>query len=540
LVKRVARLEEAELKCQALERNLEGACACAANIIETVPEPLVLLDDELRIVLANGNFYRNFKVTPDGARGHLILELGKEWSIPELRCFLLEIVAGKMEGVDFQIEQALPDGSRRMLVLTAHKMRASLNESRILLFVQDVTEQVLARKELMEQRQQLWKLEKETLELKAANQELQRQVLEHTRAEEALRDSEEKIRMMFESATDGVVTTDLNGVITEVNERALKMHGFRYRSEIIGKSLTSLVADRDRERARMNVQKALEDGMAGEIVYDLLRADGSEFPGEISGRLLRDTAGNAAGFIAIERDVSERKRMEEQLIVTDRLASVGELASGLAHELNNPLTSVIGFSQLLLGQDIADDIRRDLEVVHAEAQRCASVVKNLLTFARKHPQSRQPLYINGIIEKVLEMRSYEHKVNNIQVVIHLSSDLPGIVGDYFQLQQVFLNIVINAEYFMVEAHRQGTLTVVSELAGNKVRIDFIDDGPGISRENLGHVFDPFFTTKEVGKGTGLGLSICHGIVTEHGGRISVESQLGKGATFVVELPASDR
>jgi signal transduction histidine kinase len=140
---------------------------------------------------------------------------------------------------------------------------------------------------------------------------------------------------------------------------------------------------------------------------------------------------------------------------------------------------------------------------------------------------------------VLELRAYEEKVNNIRVNTRFAADLPQVTADYFQLQQVFLNIIINAEYFMIEAHNKGTLTVTTERLGDIIRASLADDGPGILAENLGHLFDPFFTTKEVGRGTGLGLSICHGIITEHGGQIYAESELGKGVTFIVELPVSD-
>jgi signal transduction histidine kinase len=225
-------------------------------------------------------------------------------------------------------------------------------------------------------------------------------------------------------------------------------------------------------------------------------------------------------------------------MVTDRLASIGELASGVAHELNNPLTSVIGFSELLLGKDVPDDVKEDLRTINKEAQRTASIVRNLLTFARKHPEKKQLVDINNMIQKVLELRAYEQKVSNIQVNTQFAPGLPEIMADGFQLQQVFMNIIINAEYFMIEAHGRGILIITTEQVGDIIQASLADDGPGISEENLGHIFDPFFTTKEVGKGTGLGLSICHGIITAHGGRIYAESESGKGATFVVELPIS--
>jgi signal transduction histidine kinase len=225
-------------------------------------------------------------------------------------------------------------------------------------------------------------------------------------------------------------------------------------------------------------------------------------------------------------------------MLTDRLASLGELATGTAHELNNPLTSVIGFSQLLLEKEVPDDIREDLKLINNEAQRAASVTKNLLTFARKHAPVKQSTQINNIIEDVLKLRAYEHEVNSIEVKKQLDPDLPEIMVDYFQMQQVFMNIIINAEYFMTAAHNKGTLTITTKKQNNTVRISIADDGPGIPPENLRRIFDPFFTTKEAGKGTGLGLSICHGIVTEHGGQIYARSQLGKGATIFVELPVN--
>ncbi len=251
-------------------------------------------------------------------------------------------------------------------------------------------------------------------------------------------------------------------------------------------------------------------------------------------RIYRNKVKEPMVLLAIE-DISERREMK-QLIVTDRLASVGELASGIAHELNNPLTAVIGFAQMVLDKDMPDGVRKDIQVVYSEAQRAAEVVKNLLTFAGKHSPEKQLMNINSIIEKVLELRAYEQRVNNIQVNTRFAPDLPGVKADYFQLQQVFLNIIINAEYFMLEAHNRGSLTITTERAGDIIRASFADDGPGIAQENLGHLFDPFFTTKEVGGGTGLGLSICHGIVAEHGGRIYATSGPAEGATFIVELP----
>ena len=233
----------------------------------------------------------------------------------------------------------------------------------------------------------------------------------------------------------------------------------------------------------------------------------------------------------------EREKMQEHLIVQDRLASIGQLVSGIAHEMNNPLTGVIGFSELLMKRtDLPDDAKADLKIVNGEAQRTARVVKGLLIFARKQKTEKESLDINSIIQSVLQLRSYEYKVSNIEVDTQLAPELPQVLGNNGQLQQVFINLIVNAEQAMLEAHNKGTLTIVTERVGDIIKASITDDGPGISPENMKKLFTPFFTTKEVGKGTGLGLSICYGIVTEHGGKIYVESEPGKGTTFVVELP----
>jgi len=186
--------------------------------------------------------------------------------------------------------------------------------------------------------------------------------------------------------------------------------------------------------------------------------------------------------------------------------------------------------------DIPDNIKEDLGIIYSEAQRAAVIVKNLLTFARKHAPVTQLSQVNIVVEDVLRLRTYEEKVNNIEVEKHLALDVPEIMMDPFQIQQVFLNIIVNAEFAMLEAHQRGKLIITTEKVDGMVKITFTDDGPGITEANLKRIFNPFFTTKEVGKGTGLGLSICHGIVTEHGGKIYVRSVKGQGATFVVELP----
>lgn len=241
-------------------------------------------------------------------------------------------------------------------------------------------------------------------------------------------------------------------------------------------------------------------------------------------------------LLAVISDVTEERERRERLYITDRLASVGEMASGVAHELNNPLTSIMGLSGLLVHQDLPDSAKDDLNAINSEAGRCAAIVRNLLAFARKHTLKKEPVQIEKVIKDVLKLRSYEQQGNNIRVETSFPTGIPDVLADYHQMQQVFLNIILNAETAMIDAHGQGLLKISAESHNGTLSLYFQDNGPGIPKENLGLIFNPFFTTKEVGKGTGLGLSIVYGIVTSHGGRIYAKSEYGKGATFIIELP----
>jgi PAS domain S-box-containing protein len=244
--------------------------------------------------------------------------------------------------------------------------------------------------------------------------------------------------------------------------------------------------------------------------------------------------------LIILNDVTEDRLHQQKLYLADRLASVGEMAAGIAHELNNPLGTILLMSELLTEGDIPEQVKGEVMLINKEAKRASSVVKNLLTFSRKREAVKQAIQVNDILEDVLLLRSYEHKINNIEVEKKLGSEIPDILADYSQLQQVFLNIILNAEQAMIEASGKGNLKVYSEHLDEHIRILFSDNGPGIPKENMEHIFDPFFTTKEVGKGTGLGLSICYGIVRSHQGKIHVESELGSGTTFTVEFPVAER
>ena len=364
-------------------------------------------------------------------------------------------------------------------------------------------------------------------------------VTELNRTEETQRQGEKYYRALFDGSVIGMIVLDTESMeVVMANQAAAKILGFHSTEEGAGASPLDLSSLKGRDGSLEVITKELSEKELGTThQFQATTKDGREIWISATGARIMHQ-GKSASLISFT-DTTEQKRHSERLMMTDRLASIGELAAAAAHELNNPLTSVIGFAELLIEKDTPDYIRRDLSMIRDEAKRAINVTDTLLTFAQKHKPVKQPCQINDIIEEVLRLRVHWHRSSGIEVERHLAAHLPQIMVDYFQMQQVFINIVMNAEYFMIQAHNRGTLTVTTTSQNGNVLVSFTDDGPGIPPENLTRIFDPFFTTKEVGKGTGLGLSICHGIVAEHGGQIYAASQLGRGASILIELCIND-
>jgi len=364
-------------------------------------------------------------------------------------------------------------------------------------------------------------------------------IISRKRMEEQLLRERDFNANLIESSPAFFVAISPKGETIMMNGLMLRTLGYT-KAEVTGKDYLKLFVPESEREAVAGIFNRLRN-LDGPITNEnhVRAKDGRELSVEWHGQTVKKSDGSLDYYFGVGIDITERKKMQEQLLLSDRLAAIGELVSGVSHELNNPLTGVIGFSELLLEKDIPENIREDVAVIHHEAERAAEVVKSMLTFARKHTPAKQRMNVNSAVARVLSLRAYEHKVNNIRVITRLSHELPDIIADAFQIQQVFLNVIINAEYFMVEAHNGGILMVTTEKTEKSVRISFSDDGPGIAPENLSRIFDPFFTTKEVGVGTGLGLSISHGIIEEHGGLIQARSRLGEGATFVIDLPLSE-
>jgi CheY-like chemotaxis protein len=251
--------------------------------------------------------------------------------------------------------------------------------------------------------------------------------------------------------------------------------------------------------------------------------------------------------VALVRDVSERRKLDDrsrdlqhQLLQAEKMAALGQTISGVAHELNNPLATILSWAERLAQRPIDDRTKRGLDIILGESERAARIVRNLLTFARKRQTTRAMVDVNQIVRESLALRAYEQRLNNIAVIEAMATGVPPIFADAHQVKQVLLNLVINAEQATLAAHGRGTIVVRTwhDQERRSVVIEVNDDGPGVPEDLQGRIFDPFFTTKEVGKGTGLGLTVAYAIVQEHGGRIWLRSTHGAGASFFVELPVS--
>lgn len=295
------------------------------------------------------------------------------------------------------------------------------------------------------------------------------------------------------------------------------------------------------------IDRLTVDGSVANHLLRLRRCD--QLPIWVEVTAHAEAAGpNALRVEVLVRDVSDRKKLDEetrdiyqQLLQAEKMAALGQTISGVAHELNNPLATILSWSERLALRSTADAaMKRGIEIIHAESERAARIVRNLLTFARKRQTTRAMVDVNKVVRETLALRSYEQRVTNVTIIDALASGLPLIFADGHQLQQVLLNLVINAEQAMLSANGRGVLVVRSwfDLEREAVTLEVNDDGPGVPADLQPRVFDPFFTTKQVGKGTGLGLTVAYAIVQEHGGRIRLESPPGGGASFFVELPVT--
>ena len=292
------------------------------------------------------------------------------------------------------------------------------------------------------------------------------------------------------------------------------------------------------------LERLQRDGTVRDYLLRVRRSDGSPFWVEVTA--LAEPEGPGLAIEALVRDVSERKKLDDQakdvyhqLLQAEKLASLGQTISGVAHELNNPLAAILSWAERMSAKPTEDTTAKGIEAILTQAERAARIVRNLLTFARKRHTTRAMVDLNHVVRETLALRAYEQRVSNVVIIEALAAGLPHVFADPHQVQQVLLNLVINAEQAMLGANGRGTMIVRTwhEPDRDAIVVEVNDDGPGVAEDVQARIFDPFFTTKEVGKGTGLGLTVAYAIVQEHGGRLRVNSRPGQGASFIIELPA---
>ncbi len=367
--------------------------------------------------------------------------------------------------------------------------------------------------------------------------------------EDALRESEERYRSLIARAFYGIYRSTPDGRLLEVNPALVTMLGYESAEELMQIDLAALYADPG-ERARL-----VETAQHGELLPESLelrwlRRDRTPITVRSTAKARYRADGTVEYFEGIVEDVTRRLQQEEMLRRSERMAGLGTTLAGVAHELNNPLTAVIGFAQIMSKTPRDEDDRVGLETIHREAMRAARIVRDLLTFTRKQDGTRvEPIDLNAVVEYILSTRRYALETRGVRCILNLDPSLPPVAGDRSQMEQVLLNLLVNAEHALAatldapvaesgEVSPRGAIGISTERDARGVVLQVSDTGCGISATDLSRIWDPFWTTKPEGEGTGLGLSVVHGIVSAHGGTIDVTSDVGGGTTFTLHLPVA--
>jgi two-component system, NtrC family, sensor kinase len=333
-----------------------------------------------------------------------------------------------------------------------------------------------------------------------------------------------------------ILVLDTAGLISYANRRCYEA-GYR-KDELIGHRLVDWVESSHRTDFEAALQTTANGHQVDNLELRARRADGSLGHFSISLSPMRDEANQVNSVVVVMTDITDAALLQAKLSHAEKMATIGRLVSGVAHEVNNPLAAILGFTDLLLeNPDVPVSAREDLQIILQETQRTKEIVQDLLSFARQRPAQKEPVNVNAVLRQTIKLRSYDFSSHGVQVSEEFDENLGPTLGDAQQLQQVFLNILNNAYDAIQESGNHGRIRIRTRRAEDDIEVAFIDNGTGVTDPE--RIFDPFFTTKQAGKGTGLGLSICYGIVRAHGGEILCwNNDAEVGSTFVVRLPAA--
>ncbi|MGB0034614.1 MAG: PAS domain S-box protein [Candidatus Acidiferrales bacterium] len=335
-----------------------------------------------------------------------------------------------------------------------------------------------------------------------------------------------------------ILVLDTAGLVSYANRRCFES-GYR-EQDLLGQPLVKMIPQARRPLLAEALERTLQGAALDNLEVPLVRGNGTAGQFSISLSPMRDEQGDINSIVVVMTDITDAADLQAKLMHTEKMAALGQLVSGVAHEVNNPLAAIVGFTDLLLeNPEIPEPAKEELRVILQEAQRTRVIVQNLLSFARQMPAQREPVQVNSILRQTLKLRAYDFSNHGVELSERYEKELPEMVGDPHQLQQVFLNILNNSYDAVQETRRRGKIEIETSHRNDHLEIVFRDNGPGISQPD--RIFDPFFTTKEVGKGTGLGLSICYGIVRAHRGEIVARNNPdGVGCTFLVRLPVASK
>jgi PAS domain S-box-containing protein len=362
------------------------------------------------------------------------------------------------------------------------------------------------------------------------------EITERRKMERELAQQEEFRSRLLESFPDLILVVDLEEQYTFVSLRSRDLLGYEPR-EMLGKKISAL-EDYSPEMASLYRSVVSGKQSFASAEYGARHRDGSWRTMRAAGSKLVDAEGKISGVIISVRDITVERKLEQQIVQSERLAAMGAMIGGVAHELNNPLTSIMGVSELLQDTETNETSRKQLAMLQQQARRAAEIVQNLTYFSRPPAPGKSRINLVEVVERTLNLHAYSLRKNNVTVDFLKEAAVPYALGDPHQLMQVFLNLILNAEHAIREVRDKGTLRIRLGKEDDAVWVSFHDDGPGISKENLSSIFDPFYTTKRPGRGTGLGLSICKSVLKEHHGSIEAANAPDGGAVFTVTLPIS--